>query len=80
MTDNYQRVGYDHGRTGLGRRPAVLVVDFQVAFTDPKYALGGLPAIHAARDRTAPLLEVARSKGVPVAAPARCRDRCRARH
>ncbi len=68
MTDNYQRVGYDHGRTGFGRRPAVLVVDFQVAFTDPKYPLGGLPAIHAARDRTAPLLEAARSRGVPVAA------------
>jgi maleamate amidohydrolase len=43
-------------------------VDFQVAFTDPRYPLGGLPMIHAARDRTAGLLPIARQLGVPVAA------------
>jgi maleamate amidohydrolase len=43
-------------------------VDFQKAFTDPKYPLGGLPMIHAARDRTAELLMVARTRKVPVAA------------
>ena len=46
----------------------MLVVDFQAAFTDPRYPLGGLPLIHAARDRTAELLEVARARNVPVAA------------
>ena len=46
----------------------MLVVDFQLAFTDPKYPLGGLPLIHAARDRTAELLQVARARDVPVAA------------
>ena len=46
----------------------MLVVDFQLAFTDPRYELGGLPGIHAARDRTAELLPVARARGVPVAA------------
>ena len=46
----------------------MLVVDFQTAFTDPKYPLGGLPMIHAARDRTAQLLEAARARKVPVAA------------
>ena len=68
MTDNYRDVGYASFEIGGGRRPAVLVVDFQVAFTDPRYPLGGLPLIHAARDRTAQLLEVARARKVPVAA------------
>lgn len=67
MSDTYSTVGY--GGLGIppGRRPAVLVVDFQTAFTDPQYPLGGLPGIHAAVDRTAALLRVARSRGAPVA-------------
>jgi maleamate amidohydrolase len=68
VSDNYTRVGYASSDIGGGRRPAVLVVDFQAAFTDPKYALGGLPMIHAARDRTAELLPAARARKVPVAA------------
>ena len=68
MTDNYRDVGYASFEIGGGRRPAVLVVDFQTAFTDPRYPLGGLPLIHAARDRTAELLAVARARNVPVAA------------
>ena len=66
--DPYARAGYSSSRIEPGVRPAVLVVDFQVAFTDPKYALGGLPLIHAARDRTAEMLQVARARNVPVAA------------
>ena len=68
MTDKYSEVGYASTSIGAGRSPAILVVDLQVAFTDPKYPLGGLPMIHAARDRTAELLPLARSKRVPVAA------------
>ena len=68
MSDTYRDVGYGSYEIGAGRRPAILVVDLQVAFTDPKYALGGLPMIHAARDRTAGLLPLARERGVPVAA------------
>jgi maleamate amidohydrolase len=68
VSDRYRDVGYGSFGIGGGRRPAVLVVDFQVAFTDPKYPLGGLPMIHAARDRTAGLLATARARGVPVAA------------
>jgi maleamate amidohydrolase len=66
--DEYTEVGYASMEIGGGKRPAILIVDFQLAFTDPKYALGGLPMIHAARDRTAELLKVARARGVPVAA------------
>jgi len=70
MTDSdaYRQAGYGSFEIGLGNRPAVLVVDLQVAFTDPQYPLGNLPMIHAATDRTAELLEMARSRNVPVAA------------
>lgn len=70
MTDSdaYRQAGYGSFEIGLGNRPAVLVVDLQVAFTDPQYPLGNLPMIHAATERTAELLEVARSREVPVAA------------
>ncbi len=68
MTDRYRDVGYASCDIGGGRKPAVLVVDFQTAFTDPRYPLGGLPPIHAARDRTAELLKLARERNVPVAA------------
>lgn len=68
MTDTYREVGYESGSVPGGLRPAVLVVDFQRAFTDPAFRLGGLPRIHAARDRTAQLLALARAHRVPVAA------------
>lgn len=68
MTDRYRDVGYASFDIGGGHKPAVLVVDFQTAFTDPRYPLGGLPLIHAARDRTAELLQLARARTVPVAA------------
>jgi len=66
-TDAYREVGYGSFEIGLGNRPAVLVVDLQVAFTDPQYPLGNLPMIHAATERTAELLAVARSRNVPIA-------------
>ncbi|MCS6947639.1 MAG: hypothetical protein NZM12_08490, partial [Steroidobacteraceae bacterium] len=67
MTDTYRRVGYSARDSGWGERPAVLVVDWQLAFTDPRYPLGGLPRLHAARDQTAELLKVARAHRIPVA-------------
>ena len=67
MTDTYSRVGYGGLSIEAGKRPAILVVDLQTAFTDPQYPLGGLPMVHAATERTAALLKVARSRGVPVA-------------
>lgn len=67
MGDNYRAAGYGGIDIGYGDKPAVLVVDFQTAFTDPRYAIGKLPMVHAARDRTAQLLDVARGRNVPVA-------------
>ena len=68
MADRYVDVGYATGEVGFGHKAAVLVVDWQLAFTDPRFALGGLPRLHAARDNTATLLQVAREHGLPVAA------------
>jgi maleamate amidohydrolase len=68
MSDaNYAQAGYGSAQIGRGTKPAIIVVDFQTAFTDPQYPIGGLPMIHAAVDRTAALLKVARARGVPVA-------------
>jgi len=67
MTTNYEASGYGSYDVGLGERPAVLVVDFQLAFTDPRFPMGNLPLIHAATDRTADLVKVARARKAPVA-------------
>jgi len=66
--EDYSRAGYGTYEIGMGQRPAVLVVDLQTAFTDPQYPIGNLPMIHAATERTVPLLAAARSGGIPVAA------------
>jgi maleamate amidohydrolase len=52
---------------GVGQRPAVLVVDLHLAFTDPRFPIGRMPMVHAATARTAELLKVARAHNVPVA-------------
>ena len=69
MTDSYADVGYGdaNSRIAFGERAAILVVDFQVAFTDARFPLGGQDMIQRATDRTAELLRVARPLGVPVA-------------
>ncbi len=68
MSDQYSAVGYSSTAIGIGSKPAVLVVDWQLAFTDPRFELGGLARLHAARDNTAGLLATARARGIPVAA------------
>lgn len=67
MSDDYSTASYGSRPVGWGRKPAVLVVDFQVAFTDPKYPLGKSEHINDAVEKTAELLKVARACGVPVA-------------
>jgi maleamate amidohydrolase len=67
MSDHYEQVGYGNIGIEFGRAPAVLVVDLQVAFTDPQYPLGDLPLVDAATQRTAELLNVARAHDVPIA-------------
>jgi len=67
IDDRYTSSGYGGISDGLGTKPAVLVVDMQVGFTDPKFPLGKLPMVHAATDKIAELLRVAREQHVPVA-------------
>ena len=64
--DPWVRQGYGQGRIEPGRRPAVLVVDLQYAFTDPTFTAGGSDLIERATVNTASLLHAARRAGVPV--------------
>jgi maleamate amidohydrolase len=67
MDDAYRERSYGEVPIGFGDKPGVVVVDFQVGFTDARYPLGGAPLIDRAVKNTARLLKVARSSGVPVA-------------
>lgn len=63
ILDAYRAKGLA-GRVGFGRRPAVVVIDFIVGFSDPESPLASElgPEIEA----TARLLDVARSRSLPV--------------
>ena len=67
MGDIYREIGFDAGRIGFGERPGIVVVDFQVGFTEPAYQLGGRPLVVRAVENTAVLLKAARAAGLPVA-------------
>ena len=68
MTEKaYKAASYGEHSIGFGERPAIVIVDFQLGFTDPQYALGKSPHIHAAVEKTSELLKVARARNVPVA-------------
>ena len=62
--DIYKRQGFAQ-TVGLGRSPALVIVDFVVSFTDPAHFGGG--NILAAIDNTTHLLAFAREVGWPVA-------------
>lgn len=67
--DAYKKAGYAGiERIGFGQKPGIVVVDFQVAFTDGQYDLGGAPLVGRAVENTATLLAAARAANVPVAA------------
>jgi Amidases related to nicotinamidase len=61
--DVYRRQQFGQ-RTGLGKTPALLVVDFVNGFTDPEIFGGG--NIPEAVTATVPLLALARAKGLPI--------------
>jgi maleamate amidohydrolase len=62
--DIYKRQGFANS-VGVGERPALVLVDFVLGFTDPAHFGGG--NIGPAIDRTVGLLAVARKRGWPVA-------------
>ena len=65
--DNFKERTYGAVPVGKGRRPGIVVVDYQIAFTDPAYPLGGAPLVERGVQNTSRLLEVARRAGIPVA-------------
>jgi len=65
--DDYQNRSYGAISVGRGVCPAIVVVDFQKAFSDPQYPLGGAPLVLRALENTARLLQRARQIGVPIA-------------
>ena len=64
--DEYSRRGFGDGSVGFGERVGVVVVDFQRAFTDPRFPLGGAALVERAVTNTATLLRVARAAHLPV--------------
>ncbi|OAB54848.1 hydrolase [Phormidium willei BDU 130791] len=71
MTDtgarDYEERSYGAHEVGLGRRPGIVVVDFQKGFTEARYPLGGAPLIMQAVAQTERLLKAARRNNVPIA-------------
>jgi len=59
----YQAQGFG-GAMGIGRRPALCIVDFVNGFTDPAQFGGG--NIGAAVERTRPLLDAMRARKLPI--------------
>lgn len=66
MAGDFVAAGYGERPIGFGLRPAVLVVDFQRAFTDPAFPMGRSDHVDRAVVNTATLLGHARRIGVPV--------------
>lgn len=62
----FHDAGYGQGTIPLGSRPAVLVVDFQEAFTQPGLPFGGSEHVRAAVRVAGPMLDETRAAGIPV--------------
>jgi nicotinamidase-related amidase len=58
----YAKRGFQN-RLGFGKKPAVIVIDLALGWTDPKYPLGS--NLDAVVQNTKEVLEVARRKGIP---------------
>ncbi|WP_230198482.1 isochorismatase family protein [Luminiphilus syltensis] len=65
--DAFAAASYAARDMGFGTHAAILVVDFQRAFTDPDYPMGRSEHVSSAVDQTAQLIDFARPLGVPVA-------------
>jgi maleamate amidohydrolase len=61
--DNY--TGVFDGKVGFGRNPAVVVIDFTLAYTTPGSPFFAEGVVRAVAD-TVPLLDAARAAGIPV--------------
>jgi maleamate amidohydrolase len=62
----YQKAGYGLGNVGIGKKPAILIVDFQKAFTSKESPLGGSELITSAVQNTKELISLARQENLPI--------------
>lgn len=67
MIDTYIERSYGAEEIGFGEKPGIVVVDYQLGFTDSQYPLGGAPLIRRGVENTERLLRVARRCNVPIA-------------
>lgn len=65
---DYAARGYGDNAVGWGRRPGLVVVDFQRGFTDPAFRMGGAAMIDRAVRQTVPVMRAAKAAGLPIAA------------
>ncbi len=65
IDEYYRQHGIFQDRFGLGKKPAVVVVDFAYGWTDDGYG-GGSKRLEEPIEKTGILLETARAKSVPV--------------
>ena len=65
--DKFLTAGYGQREIGFGERPALLMVDFQLGFTDASNPLGRSNHVQRAVDNTSRLLEVCKTKRIPAA-------------
>lgn len=65
LDTNYARAGY-HARQAWGKRPALILIDFAMAYFDDSSPLYGGAGCQSALDKAGPLAEAARASGVPV--------------
>jgi maleamate amidohydrolase len=65
VTREQNYVGVFDGKVGFGSRPAVVVIDFTLAYTTPGSPFYAEGVVRAVRD-TVPLLAAARRAGIPV--------------
>jgi maleamate amidohydrolase len=64
LAANYARAGF-HSRIGFGRRPALILIDFVMAYYTPGSPLFAGEGVQTALDSALRVLEVARRAGVP---------------
>ena len=48
MTNEYEIKGYSSETIDFGKKPAILIVDLQLAFTDPTFPNGDMPMVDKA--------------------------------
>jgi nicotinamidase-related amidase len=65
MEEIYKQQNLGKFRIGFGKKPALVIIDFQYGLTDDQYGFGGGNIMEAAK-ATASLLSSVRSKGIPV--------------